>query len=251
MSAAFVFATPGLLGSPGQAFDGLTLRGHGDIASFRRFRARAKRQMWTFTVCSSERLKRAIDIVGAVTLLVALSPLLAVVAAIIKLTDRGPVLFWQTRVGRYGRAFPFPKFRSMVPNAEKLKDQLLGNNDHGDCVTFKMKRDPRVTRIGRVIRKLSIDELPQLWCILKGDMSLVGPRPPVPREVAKYTLAQRRRLDVTPGLTCIWQVSGRGDIPFPQQVELDVKYIESQSLWTDVKLLCSTVPAVLLGKGAY
>ena len=141
----------------------------------------------------------------------------------------------------------------MCTNAEKLKDALLAQSHHAEAggITFKMKRDPRVTWIGRIIRKLSIDELPQLWCVLKGDMSLVGPRPPVPREVALYTLADRRRLDAVPGLTCIWQVSGRGDIPFPQQVQLDVDYIESQSFWLDVKLLLATVPAVLLGKGAY
>jgi lipopolysaccharide/colanic/teichoic acid biosynthesis glycosyltransferase len=139
----------------------------------------------------------------------------------------------------------------MVVNAEALKDTLLSQNVHKEGVTFKMKKDPRVTWIGGIIRKLSIDELPQLWCVLKGDMSLVGPRPPVPREVAQYSLADRRRLDVTPGLTCIWQVSGRGDIPFPQQVELDVQYIQSQSFWLDIKLLLKTIPAVLLGKGAY
>jgi lipopolysaccharide/colanic/teichoic acid biosynthesis glycosyltransferase len=161
------------------------------------------------------------------------------------------VFFWQTRVGRWGREFPFPKFRSMVVNAEQLKAALLTENDHGQNVTFKMKRDPRITWIGRIIRKLSIDELPQLWNVLRGDMSLVGPRPPLPQEVAQYTLADRRRLDVTPGLTCIWQVSGRGDIPFPQQVQLDVQYIESRSLWADVKILLQTIPAVLLGKGAY
>jgi lipopolysaccharide/colanic/teichoic acid biosynthesis glycosyltransferase len=114
-----------------------------------------------------------------------------------------------------------------------------------------MKDDPRITWIGKIIRKFSIDELPQLWCVLRGDMSLVGPRPPVPREVALYSLADRRRLEITPGLTCIWQVSGRGDIPFPQQVKLDVDYIESQSFWVDLKLLFLTVPAVLTGKGAY
>jgi lipopolysaccharide/colanic/teichoic acid biosynthesis glycosyltransferase len=231
------------------------------------------------------------------------------VAWLIKLTDRGPILFWQTRVGRWGREFPFPKFRSMVVNAEELKDKLLQQNDHlrkvetllkdyleprqsrvppeelqaylernnlpiplaklceyydarretvnGErlkeflTLTFKMKNDPRITWIGRIIRKGSIDELPQLWCVLKGDMSLVGPRPPVPREVALYTLADRRRLDAMPGLTCFWQVRGRGDIPFPQQVQLDVEYIESQSLWLDIKLLFQTVPAVLFGKGAY
>ncbi|OQY42308.1 MAG: hypothetical protein B6240_14120 [Desulfobacteraceae bacterium 4572_87] len=172
-------------------------------------------------------------------------------AGCIKLTDGGPILFWQTRIGLWGKEFPFPKFRSMVVNAEALKDELLEQSDHDDSITFKMKKDPRVTWIGRIIRKLSIDELPQLWCVFKGDMSLVGPRPPVPREVAEYTLADRRRLDVMPGLTCIWQVSGRGDIPFNEQVELDVQYIESRSLWFDIKLLLSTIPAVLLGKGAY
>jgi lipopolysaccharide/colanic/teichoic acid biosynthesis glycosyltransferase len=161
------------------------------------------------------------------------------------------VLFWQSRVGRRGREFPFPKFRSMVINAEALKDKLLALNDHHDSVTFKIRKDPRVTWIGRIIRKASIDELPQLWCVLKGDMSLVGPRPPVPREVSRYSLQDRRRLDVTPGLTCIWQVSGRGDIPFHRQVELDVQYIESQSIWLDLLLLMKTAPAILIGKGAY
>jgi len=138
----------------------------------------------------------------------------------------------------------------MVINAEEIKDRLLDQSDLGDSVTFKMKKDPRVTWVGRIIRKFSIDELPQLWCVLKGDISLVGPRPPVPREVAEYTLADRRRLDTTPGLTCTWQVIGRSDIPFEKQVELDVKYIESQSLTMDLLLLLKTIPAVLVGKGS-
>jgi lipopolysaccharide/colanic/teichoic acid biosynthesis glycosyltransferase len=215
------------------------------------FRFWVKKYAWALAVGGAKALKRVLDILVSLAMLILLSPLFAFVAACIKLTDGGPVLFWQARVGQWGREFPFPKFRSMVMNAEKLKDTLLAQNQHGNGVTFKMKKDPRVTWIGRVIRKLSIDELPQLWCVLKGDMSLVGPRPPVPREVRLYTLADRRRLDVTPGLTCIWQVSGRGDIPFPQQVQLDLQYIESQSFWLDVKLLLATVPAVLLGKGAY
>jgi lipopolysaccharide/colanic/teichoic acid biosynthesis glycosyltransferase len=196
-------------------------------------------------------LKRGLDVALSLTALVLLAPLLLIVAALIKLTDGGAVLFWQTRVGRWGREFAFPKFRSMIPNADRLMAQLLAQNDHKEGVTFKMRRDPRITWIGRLIRKLSIDELPQLWCVLKGDMTLVGPRPPVPREVAKYTLAQRRRLDVTPGLTCIWQVSGRSNLDFPRQVELDVEYIENQSLWLDCKLLVKTVPAVLTGHGAF
>lgn len=210
-----------------------------------------KKYLWLAVVGGAKLLKRVVDIVAASVLLIVLSPLFAAVALAIKLTDWGPILFWQIRVGRWGQEFRFPKFRSMVVNAEKLKDSLLSQSHHGDSVTFKMKRDPRVTRIGSIIRKLSIDELPQLWCVLTGDMSLVGPRPPVPREVALYTLADRRRLDAVPGLTCIWQVSGRGDIPFDQQVELDVQYIESQSFWFDILLLLKTAPAVLFGKGAY
>jgi lipopolysaccharide/colanic/teichoic acid biosynthesis glycosyltransferase len=216
-----------------------------------RLRAWRKRLAWRAVVGGASALKRAVDVVVAALALVALCPLFALVAAAIKLTDGGPVLFWQTRVGQRGRELRFPKFRSMGLDAEKKKDALLAANDHGGSVTFKMKRDPRVTPVGRIIRKLSIDEMPQLWLVLTGDMSLVGPRPPVPREVEKYTLADRRRLDVKPGLTCIWQVSGRGDIPFEKQVRLDVDYIESRSLWLDLKLLFQTVPAVVLGRGAY
>lgn len=139
----------------------------------------------------------------------------------------------------------------MVANAEAVKAQLMAQNQHKEGVTFKMKKDPRITPIGRFIRKTSIDELPQLYSVLIGDMSLVGPRPPVPQEVRQYNLLQRRRLDAKPGLTCFWQVEGRGDIPFTQQVELDIRYINSQSFWLDIWLLLKTVPAVLLGKGAY
>ncbi len=217
----------------------------------RRTRFLWKRAAWLSVTGGARIFKRIIDIVGSAVALVVLSPVFAGVALAIKLTDRGPALYIQTRVGQFGREFPFPKFRSMKPNADALKDQLLAQNQHGAAVTFKMKHDPRVTWIGRIIRKLSIDELPQLWCVLKGDMSLVGPRPPVPREVARYSLADRRRLDVVPGLTCIWQVSGRADIAFPQQVALDVRYIESQSVWMDIQLLLRTIPAVLLGRGAY
>ena len=217
-----------------------------------RFHYQRKKWLWLVCITGSRILKRTMDVLVASLMLVLLSPLFFVVAACIKLTDDGPILFWQKRVGKWGKEFPFPKFRSMFVEAEQLKDALIDQNDHGgNTVTFKMKRDPRVTWIGRIIRRLSIDELPQLWCVINGDMSLVGPRPPVPREVELYTLADRRRLDTTPGLTCIWQVSGRGDIAFDQQVELDVEYIESQSFWGDVKLLFRTVPAVLLGKGAY
>lgn len=217
----------------------------------KRLRYWSKTYCWVLVVGGAKLLKRTCDIVVSVTAGILLLPLFAMVAVCIKLTDGGSVVFWQTRVGKWGREFPFPKFRSMIANADEMKDQLLSQNQHASGITFKMKRDPRITWIGRIIRKLSIDELPQLWCVFKGDMSLVGPRPPVPREVAEYTLADRRRLDVVPGLTCIWQVSGRSEIPFDQQVLLDVQYIQSQSFWFDLRLLLKTVPAVLLGKGAY
>ena len=218
----------------------------------RRLRYWRKRFAWALVVGGVRAAKRAIDVAVSISAIAVLLPLFAFVALMIKLTDGGPVFFVQRRVGQYGREFLFPKFRSMVVNAEALKDALLEQSDHGKgSVTFKMKKDPRITWIGRLIRRVSIDETPQFWCVLRGDMTLVGPRPPVPREVAEYTLADRRRLDVKPGLTCIWQVSGRGDIPFDQQVLLDVKYIDSQSLWLDFMLLLKTIPAVLFGRGAY
>jgi len=218
---------------------------------WRRLRARMRRRLFVVAIGGSKTAKRILDVLTAAFLLLLLVPLFIAVALAIKLTDRGSVLFWQTRVGRHGREFKFPKFRSMVANAEALKQELLAFNDHGDGITFKMKRDPRITWIGRIIRRTSIDELPQLWNVLVGQMSLVGPRPPVPKEVLLYSVADRRRLDAVPGLTCIWQVSGRGDIPFPEQVRLDVQYIDNQSFWLDVGLLIQTVPAVLSGKGAY
>jgi len=228
-------------------------RRYGGSPGMRNWRYLRKRWAWLVVVGGARVLKRGLDIAVALTMLVMAAPFLALVALAIWLTDRGPVLFWQTRVGQWGQEFRFPKFRSMVLNAEALKEKLQAEaaSHHADPRTFKMKKDPRVTWIGRIIRKTSIDELPQIWNVLKGEMSLVGPRPPIPQEVALYTLADRRRLDVRPGLTCIWQVSGRGDIPFPQQVALDVQYIESRSLWLDFKILLKTVPAVLFGKGAY
>lgn len=234
-----------------EILDELERRFSSEGSKQRRFVLWRKRVTWALVIGGARFLKRAVDVIGSVAGLIVLAPLFLAVTLAIKLTDRGPALYWQTRVGQWGREFPFPKFRSMVMNADKMKDQLLEQSDHGDSVTFKMKKDPRVTWIGRIIRKLSIDELPQLWCVAKGDMSLVGPRPPVIREVELYTLSDRRRLDVLPGLTCIWQVEGRGDIPFPEQVQMDVDYIESQSFWLDLKLLFLTVPAVLTGKGAY
>lgn len=216
-----------------------------------RLRIGAKRLAWVAVVRSAYLLKRALDILLAGPLFIVLLPIFGLLVVAIRLESPGPALFKQTRVGRWGQIFTMYKFRSMYMDAEARKAELQDENEMSGGVTFKMQRDPRITRIGRFIRKASIDELPQLWNVIKGDMSLVGPRPPVPAEVDEYSLSDRRRLEVTPGITCIWQVSGRSDIPFPQQVELDVRYIESQSLLTDLKLLWQTVPAVLFGRGAY
>lgn len=211
-----------------------------------------KKYSWIIVVGSAYVVKRLLDLAVVIPLLLALTPFFLLLAAMIKLTDGGDVFYMSTRVGKWGREFPFPKYRSMVADAEEIQAQLQQQNAHGaEGVTFKMKRDPRVTWIGRFMRRFSVDELPQLWCVLVGQMTLVGPRPPIPTEVEQYTLAQRRRLDATPGLTCIWQVSGRSNIPFPEQAKLDVKYIESQSLWLDLYLLLKTIPAVLSGRGAY
>jgi lipopolysaccharide/colanic/teichoic acid biosynthesis glycosyltransferase len=207
---------------------------------------------WWSKTQSLHPLKRLIDILVSGCALIVMAPIFLFIALCIKLHDRGPVLFWQKRVGINGREFGFPKFRSMCVNAEEVRKKLEAQNQHGSAgVTFKMKRDPRITPIGRLIRRTSMDEMPQLWCVLKGDMTLVGPRPPLPAEVARYSLRDRARLAVTPGLTCIWQVSGRSNIPFPQQVNMDIDYIHQRSIKTDIKLLLKTIPAVVLGRGAY
>jgi len=195
--------------------------------------------------------KRLLDIAVALTLLVVLAPLFLIVSLCVKLTDGGPVFFRQKRVGLNGRVFDFVKFRSMIIDAEARKEELLKLNKHRNSITFKMCRDPRVTWVGRILRKTSIDELPQMWNVLVGSMALVGPRPAVVGEVQKYTNRERRRLAVTPGMTCFWQVSGRADLDFQQQVELDVRYIRERSMWLDLKLMLLTIPAVLSGKGAY
>lgn len=227
----------------------------GRLGGWHRARFQMKRAAWNAAVSSTLLVKRIFDIFASLALLACLAPVFALTALLIRLESPGPVLFQQVRVGRWGKTFRMWKLRSMYVDAEARKRKLesqAGHTGHlASAQRFKMKRDPRITRIGRFIRKGSIDELPQLWNVLAGDMSLVGPRPPLPNEVAQYTLADRRRLDVTPGITCIWQVSGRSDIPFDRQVELDVDYIESQSLRTDLLLLLKTVPAVFLGRGAY
>ena len=195
--------------------------------------------------------RRALDVAVSLAALVALSPLLVSVAALIRLESPGPVFFAQTRVGKWGQLFRMYKFRSMVTDAEARKAALATSNEMEDGVLFKMRADPRVTRVGRTLRKYSIDELPQLWNVLRGDMALVGPRPPVPSEVAEYTIEDRRRLEIKPGITCLWQVSGRSEIPFHEQVRLDVDYIERHSVGHDLGILWRTIPAVLFGKGAY
>ena len=194
-------------------------------------------------------LKRAFDIVASGSALLLLSPILIGVAVAIKLTSRGPILFKQERVGLYGRPFHMLKFRSMVVNAEELKAKLMAMNEQTGPV-FKMQRDPRVTNIGRFIRKYSIDELPQFLNVLRGEMTIVGPRPPVPSEVAKYEAWQRRRLSVRPGITCVWQVSGRNEIGFEEWMYLDMQYIDHWSLGQDLQLIFKTIPVVLLGRGA-
>ena len=190
--------------------------------------------------------KRLIDIVGSLCGIILLSPLFLIVAILIKLEDpKGKVFFAQERNGKYPKTFKMYKFRSMVHNAEDLLKDLMDRNEQTGPV-FKINDDPRITKVGKFIRKTSIDELPQLFNVLKGDMSLVGPRPPIPHEVDQYNSYQMQRLAVKPGLTCIWQVSGRNNIGFDEWVEMDIEYIKTRSLWLDIKLIFKTV-GVLFG----
>ena len=195
-------------------------------------------------------VKRVVDIVGAMCGLLILSPVMAICALWIKLHDGGPIYFRQQRVGERGELFEIVKFRSMVVNADALKAAMMELNEHADDRTFKIFNDPRVTPVGRVMRRLSLDELPQFWNVLMGQMSLVGPRPALLKEVLLYDHGDLLRLSVKPGLTCIWQVSGRSRLDFTQQVELDKEYIESRSVWNDFKLIALTFPAVFCGDGA-
>lgn len=195
--------------------------------------------------------KRTLDIFGSLVGLILLSPLLALVALLIKLEDpSGSVIFYQTRVGKNERLFRMYKLRSMYTNAEdKLKDLLDQNEVSG--AMFKMKDDPRVTKVGKFIRKTSIDELPQLFNVLRGEMSLVGPRPPLTREVAEYTNYDKKRLSVTPGCTGLWQVSGRSNLDFKQMVELDITYIEQKCIMFDIRIILRTVKAMVGSKDAF
>lgn len=195
--------------------------------------------------------KRIMDICGALIGLICLSWLFLIIAILIKLEDpKGPVFFKQIRVGKDGKEFHMYKFRSMVNNAEELLETLLPLNETTGAM-FKIKNDPRVTKVGKFIRKTSIDELPQLWNVLKGEMSLVGPRPPLPREVAQYTEYDKQRLLVTPGCTGLWQVSGRNDLGFDEMVELDLKYIRERSLLYDIKIIFKTIKIMIRPNSAY
>jgi lipopolysaccharide/colanic/teichoic acid biosynthesis glycosyltransferase len=197
-----------------------------------------------------EGLKRGMDIAGAVIGLVLFCPLIALCAVLVKLQDGGPVLFRQVRVGQWGREFVIFKFRSMVINAEAMQSALSDLNEHDDDRTFKILHDPRITPVGRLMRRMSLDELPQLWNVLRGEMAIVGPRPALPKEVAMYGRSDMIRLAVKPGLTCIWQVSGRSNLGFERQRQMDLEYIRRRSIWLDTMLIARTVPAVLCGEGA-
>ncbi|WP_195624004.1 sugar transferase [Clostridium tertium] len=185
-------------------------------------------------------LKRIIDIIGSLIGLILLSPILIIVGILIKFESKGPIVFTQKRVGKDGKEFDMYKLRSMVVNAEEIKEKLKEQNEMSGPM-FKMKDDPRITKVGKFIRKTSIDELPQLVNILKGDMSLVGPRPSLPNEVKEFETWMLKRLNVKPGLTCYWQVMGRNNIDFEDWMKLDVKYVNERSFWLDIKLIFKTV----------
>nr|WP_307621939.1 sugar transferase [Streptomyces sp. V3I7] len=195
-------------------------------------------------------LKDATDRAGALLLLLVLAPLCALLALAVRVGSRGPVLYRQTRVGRNGAPFPMWKFRTMVADADRMKSDLAAANEH-DGLMFKMRQDPRVTPVGRLLRRYSLDELPQLVNVLLGHMSLVGPRPPLPEEVARYDDVEMRRLAVRPGLTGLWQVSGRSDLTWHETVSLDLRYVDNWSWSWDVAVMARTVRAVLDGRGAY
>lgn len=207
------------------------------------YRSKAGERMYELT-------KRAMDVFISALLLFGLMPFMLVVAALIKLDSPGPVVLRQKRVGRGLKLFDCFKFRTMVENAQALQAELVSLNEM-DGPVFKIRNDPRITRIGKYLRKYSIDELPQLVNVLRGEMSLVGPRPPLPHEVEMYEPRYLRRLDVKPGLTCLWQVSGRNELSFEKWMELDLYYVENRSLLLDIEILFRTIPAVVSARGAY
>lgn len=216
-----------------------------------KWKQRTRLAFWEMGLRSLLVVKRTVDIMISGVALVLLTPLFAGVAIFILIDDGFPVLLQQRRVGLYGREFRLLKFRSMCRDADEMKEGLMEQNESAGGIMFKMKNDPRITRVGRTLRRFSIDEMPQFLNILAGDLSVVGPRPPLPEEVAKYSLSDRKRLHVKPGLTCLWQIQGRSDIPFDRVVSLDMQYIQSQSLLKDILIIIKTIPAVLFGRGAY
>ena len=194
--------------------------------------------------------KRALDVIGAICGLAVLSPLLLIVSVLIKLESKGPILYTQNRVGKGGQIFKLYKMRSMLVNADQLKEQLQKQNEMSGPA-FKMKNDPRITKVGRIIRKYSIDELPQLWNVIRGDMSLVGPRPALIDEVSQWESPYFDRLNVPQGLTCIWQTEGRSNTSFENWMELDLEYVSQKSFLLDLKLIFKTIKVVINGTGAY
>jgi len=194
--------------------------------------------------------KRVLDVLVASLLCLILLPLFLVIALLVKATSHGPIIYMCRRVGKGGRTFRFVKFRTMYVDADKRLEQLLGSNEK-DGPIFKMKNDPRITPIGRFLRRTSLDELPQLLNVIRGSMSLVGPRPPLPREVEQYDNFAAHRLAVKPGMTCYWQIMGRSNLTFDEWMQLDHKYIEDMSFWTDLKILMKTPAAIFRAEGAY
>jgi len=210
-----------------------------------------KGAFWHLTLGLSRSIKRFLDLVIATVCLILCIPVFLVIFILIKLDDGGPIFCSLMRVGYKGVLFRMYKFRSMVPNAQDLKRDLIDSNEVSGGVIFKMKNDPRISRIGKILRKYSIDEIPQFINVLLGEMSLVGPRPCLPEEAGKYRPEDLRRFLAKPGLTCFWQIQGRSTLTFDQQIQLDIKYIRSTSMWEDFKILLRTIPVVILGKGSY
>ena len=223
---------------------------HGTNFAWENLRSNLIRLRWLGHIQIEINLKRTFDLLVALSALPLVLPIMLFTALVIKLDSSGPVIFRQERVGKWGRRFTCYKFRSMYTGAEARKTELMAANE-ADEVVFKMKRDPRVTRVGYFIRRFSIDELPQIFNVIRGDMSLVGPRPPVPIELESYSFDTFRRLETIPGLTGLQQVSGRSDLSFKRWVALDVEYIREQSLKKDIEILFKTIPVAISGKGAY
>jgi exopolysaccharide biosynthesis polyprenyl glycosylphosphotransferase len=246
--AGFRPATPALDVRTARMLDKFLHQSFDQPGEFRRMRLLLI--YWVVRNKVKRSLKRYLDVIFSLMVLPFILPMILFTAIAIKLDSPGPVIFRQKRVGKWGKPFTCYKFRSMYVDAEARKAELMHLNE-ADAVVFKIARDPRVTRVGRLIRKLSIDELLQIFNVLKGDMSLVGPRPPVPYEVAHYEYDQMRRLHATPGITGLQQVSGRSTLNFSRWVELDLQYIQEQSLLKDIEILIKTIPAVISGKGAY